>query len=174
MLIRKAEKRDIEGIAAVYSAVHTAEESGAVTIGWSRSVYPTRATAEASLERDDLFVMEENGEVIGAAIINQVQVDVYANAEWRYPAPEEQVCVLHTLVIDPKVGRKGYGKAFVAFYEEYARENGCPYLRMDTNERNVNARALYRKLDYTEIGIVPCVFNGLADVHLVLLEKYLG
>ncbi|MBE6970440.1 MAG: GNAT family N-acetyltransferase [Ruminococcaceae bacterium] len=174
MLIRSAEKQDIADVAAVYADVHSAEESGAVTIGWKRDVYPTRATAEASLGRGDLFVMEEAGEIIGAAIINQVQVDVYSGAAWRYPAPEEQVCVLHTLVIAPRLGRKGYGKAFVAFYEDYARAHGCLCLRMDTNERNTNARALYRKLGYEEIGIVPCVFNGLKDVRLVLLEKYLG
>lgn len=174
MLIRKATEKDIAGVAAVYAAVHTAEESGAVTIGWARDVYPTRATAEAALGRDDLFVMEEDGAILGAAIINQVQVDVYADAAWQYPAPEEQVCVLHTLVISPRLGRRGYGKAFVAFYEDYARQNDCPYLRMDTNERNANARALYKQLGYAEIGVAPCVFNGLTDVRLVLLEKYLG
>ena len=41
--------------------------------------------------------------------------------------------MLHTLVIDPEVSGRGYGKQFVAFYEEYARENGCKVLRMDTN-----------------------------------------
>ena len=174
MLIRKAEERDLDGIAAVFSDIHTAEESGAVTIGWQRDVYPTRATAEAALKREDLFVLEENDAILGSAIINQLQVDVYENASWQYPAADEEVMVLHTLVISPKAGRKGYGRAFVAYYEDYARKHGCPYLRMDTNERNVNARALYKKLGYKEIDIVPCVFNGLKDVRLVLLEKYLG
>ena len=32
----------------------------------------------------------------------------------------------------------------------------------------------YQKLGYTEIGIVPCVFNGIDGVQLVLLEKKLG
>ena len=36
------------------------------------------------------------------------------------------------------------------------------------------ARAMYKKHGYTEIGIVPTVFNGIEDVQLVLLEKYLG
>ncbi|MBQ0005716.1 MAG: GNAT family N-acetyltransferase, partial [Clostridiales bacterium] len=79
--------------------------------------------------------------------------------------------VLHTLVIDPAAARKGYATQFVDFYENYAREQGAPYLRMDTNERNTRARALYRKLGYEEIGIVPCVFNGIEGVQLVLLEK---
>jgi ribosomal protein S18 acetylase RimI-like enzyme len=57
------------------------------------------------------------------------------------------------------------------FYEKYAKENGCPYLRIDTNERNARARAFYKKIGYKEIGIVPCRFNGIEGVNLVLLEK---
>ena len=54
---------------------------------------------------------------------------------------------------------------------KYAVENGCPYLRIDTNELNANARSLYRKLGYKEVGIFPCEFNGLDKINLVLLEK---
>ena len=43
----------------------------------------------------------------------------------------------------------------------------------DTNARNMRARALYQKLGYREADIVPCVFNGLEGVQLVLLEKQL-
>lgn len=69
--------------------------------------------------------------------------------------------------------KKGYGKAFVAFYENYAKRHNCIALRMDTNVRNAKARNLYRKLGYEEIGVVKCVFNGIPDVQLVCLEKYL-
>ena len=57
------------------------------------------------------------------------------------------------------------------FYEKYALEQGCPYLRMDTNVRNAAARRLYARLGYKEIGIVDCEFNGIAGVRLVCLEK---
>ena len=50
---------------------------------------------------------------------------------------------------------------------------GCPYLRMDANEKNAAARRLYARLGYKEIGIVDCEFNGIAGVHLVCLEKSL-
>ena len=173
MLIRKAEAQDLNAISAVYDLIHTEEESGRLTIGWQRGIYPVFHTAQMALEQDDLFVMEDGGEIIGAAVINQMQVDVYANGQWEKEAPEEAVMVLHTLVISPLHAGKGYGKQFVRFYEEYALAHGCPHLRMDTNERNLAARALYKKLGYREAGIVPCVFNGLRDVRLVLLEKNL-
>ena len=174
MEFRKAVESDIPAIAQIYEDIHTAEESGDAAIGWIRGVYPTADTARAALKRGDLFVGMENGHVIGAAVINQLQVDVYEGAPWQYPADGEAVMVLHTLVISPALVRSGYGRRFVEFYEEYARAHACPYLRLDTNARNTRARALYRKLGYDEIAVVPCVFNGIEGVQLVLLEKNLS
>ena len=78
--------------------------------------------------------------------------------------------VLHTLVVSPKHGKKGYGKRFVKFYEEYAYNHGCKYLRMDTSSKNLIARKLYNKLGYKEVSILPSIFNGM-PFGLVCLEK---
>lgn len=172
-MIRRATESDIPAVAEIYEQIHTAEEAGQVTIGWIRGVYPTGDTARLALTRGDLFVQEENGTVVGAAIINQTQVDAYYEGRWQYEAEDSDVMVLHTLVISPLFGGKGYGKAFVGFYENYARTKHCHFLRMDTNCRNRRARAMYKKLGYREAGIVPCQFNGIPGVGLVLLEKAL-
>ncbi len=173
MVIRKARQDDLDGVEGIYERIHDAEEQGRSVIGWLRGVYPVRATAEAALERGDLFVLEDGGQITAAAILNQLQVPEYADCPWVYPAPDSQVMVLHTLVVDPLAQGKGYGRAFVAYYEDYAREHGCPYLRMDTNARNLRARELYAKLGYAEPGIVGCTFNGIPGVRLVCLEKRL-
>lgn len=174
-MIRKATAADIDAVASVYEHIHTAEESGEASIGWIRGVYPERETALAALERGDLFVEtdEIQGEsvVVGTAILNQTQVDVYEGAPWRYDVPADQVMVMHTLVIDPFVKGHGYGRRFAEYYEQYALSKGCHYLRIDTNARNTAARAFYKKLGYEEVDIVPCEFNGIPDVKLVLLEK---
>lgn len=41
-------------------------------------------------------------------------------------------------------------------------------------EWNSVARAMYRKLGYAEVGIVDTELQGLSNVSMVLLEKYLG
>ena len=66
--------------------------------------------------------------------------------------------VLHTLSVDPEYTGHGIGKAFIKFYEEYAVKHGCKALRMDTNALNTKARAMYKKLGFTESGIIPCTF----------------
>ena len=76
-------------------------------------------------------------------------------------------------MISPRAKGKGYGSAFVRFYEQYAEEHGWRELRIDTNARNLKARKLYHRLGYEEIGIVPTAFNGIPGIDLVLLEKTL-
>lgn len=171
--IRKGTPGDIPAVAAVYDRILKEEEAGRTSVGWVRGVYPTESTAREALEAGELFVMKEDGVLTAAARINRTQVPVYSQIPWRWEAPAERVMVLHTLVVDPLCRGRGCGTAFVAFYERYALERGCPYLRMDTNEKNTAARALYARLGYREAGVVPCVFNGIPGVGLVCLEKNL-
>ncbi|WWR16523.1 GNAT family N-acetyltransferase [Lachnospiraceae bacterium JLR.KK008] len=169
--IRKATRADVDGVAAIYEKIIAEEENGRASVGWKRGIYPQRATAQAAIERGDLFVEESNGSIVGTAVLNKTQVDIYEKARWQYNVPAEQVMVMHTLAIDPDVKGCGLGRAFAEFYETYALQNGCHYLRIDTNERNGSARRFYKKSGYQEIDILPCTFNGMEKVRLVLLEK---
>ena len=173
MMIRRATEADTEAVEKLYDDIHTAEEMGTLTTGWIRGVYPVRATAEMAVKRKELFVLEDDGSIRGAGIINGVQDESYRQTNWQYPAADTQVCVLHTLVISPAHSGRGYGRAFLRFYEQYARETGRMALRLDTNVKNTAARAMYAKHGYREIGIVPTQFQGIPDVKLVLLEKHL-
>lgn len=165
--IRPATADDLPRIEQIYDAIHTAEETGAASVGWARGVYPTRATAQAALDDGALFVLTDGGALVAAGRIDQAQVP------WQYAAPPEQVLVLHTLVVDPTIARRGYGTQFVRFYARRARALGCTVLRIDTNAKNVAARRLYARLGFREAAIVPCTFNGIAGVELACLEKRL-
>ena len=91
--IRKADAADLDAVVRVYEHVHDAEEAGPAQVGWVRGVYPVRSTAEAALERGDLFVEEADGAVVGTGIFNRLQADVYAGAPWQYDAPDDQIMV---------------------------------------------------------------------------------
>lgn len=172
---RKAEASDIDVVERIYDHIHDSEEAGLVTTGWIRGVYPVRDTALAALEREDLYVCENDGtgEILAAGIINRIQLDVYADCDWRYKAPDDKVSVMHTLVVEPSLTHQGTGSGFVRFWEELARGQGCEVLRLDTNKRNTVARGLYAFLGFEEAGIAPTVFNGIPGVELVLIEKKL-
>lgn len=172
-MFRRATENDIESIAEIYDEILTETEAGRMTTNWVRGVYPTKKTAETSVRCGDMFVEEDNGQIVAAARINQEQVAEYSEADWRYDASADQVMVLHTLVVSPKEKGKGYGSKFVAFYEQYALKQGCRCLRMDTSVENLGARALYKKLGYTEAGVIRSEFNGIHDMQLICLEKFI-
>ena len=171
-MIRKAAAADIPAIADIYARILELEEEKTST-GWLRGIYPVEATARAALGRGELYVYEEDGKVLASAIINQTQVDVYSMGAWAQPAEDSEVSVIHTLTVDPREYGRGIARAFLAFYENEARNAGMRALRLDTNAINTAARTMYKKLGYTEVGIAPCVFNGIPGVKLVLLEKVL-
>ena len=173
MIIRKATQKDVDAVAKIYEEIHGEESLGKITTGWLKGIYPVKSTAQNALEKDWLFVAEEDGKILSAAIINKYQGPIYEEATWEFEAGEDEVMVLHTLVVSPSSKHQGIGTQMVAFYEQYAAENGCMELRMDTNARTTTARKLYKKLGYKEVSIVPCVFNGIPDVNLVCLEKHL-
>ncbi|NLY46948.1 MAG: GNAT family N-acetyltransferase [Tissierella sp.] len=174
LMFRKANMDDIDRISEIYDEVHLEEEKGNTTTGWIKDVYPTRKTAKDAIMKGQMFVMEDNGQIVVTAKIDQEQMLGYLDASWNYDVEENQVMVLHTLAVSSVMKGKGYGSKFVDFYEKYALECGCHYLRMDTNEKNVIARRLYKKLGYKEVDILPSEFNGIEGVKLVYLEKKLS
>ena len=165
--IRKAAERDVLPVAVIYEHIISEEEAGRVCIGWQRGVYPTEHTAREAIAAGELFVMADGGEIVAAARINRTQVPEYADAQWEYTAPDDEIMVLHTLVVSPACAGRGYGTEFVHFYERYALENGYPYLRMDTNAKNTAARRLYARLGYKEVGIVDILVNNAGIIKRI-------
>ncbi len=172
-MIRKSNASDLAEVVKIYDKILEKESVKTMT-GWQKNRYPSQGTALEAHNNGELFVMEVKGEIVASAIINQKQLSDYSKCEWEYSAQNNEVMVIHTLVVDPEKSGKGYATDFISFYEDYALENGCRYLRLDTNEINSAARKLYHKLGYKESGIVLCEFNGIEGVHLVCLEKKLG
>lgn len=115
MQIRKAEKQDIPAVAAIFSAIHSAEEKGELTIGWVREIYPTEETARAALIRNDLFVMEKEGAIVASAIINRLQVPDYAKGQWLHAAHEDEVMVLIRFVFTRKLWTKAAARHLLLF-----------------------------------------------------------
>ena len=172
-MIRMATFGDLCRISDIYERIHEMEQAGRYTTGWIKGVYPTRQTARDAITCGSMYVMERSGTLVAAGKIDHIQPPSYTDINWSIPAVEHEVLVLHTLVVHPDYSGQGIAKTFIRAYENMAAEKGCTCLRIDTNARNTRARSLYKRLGYTERGIIPCCFNGIEGVELVCLEKLL-
>lgn len=172
--IIKATEKDIDAIVEIYNLIHKLEEEGKISIGWNKEIYPIKTTAENALSEASLFVMKIGDKVVGSSIINQFQPAGYAEVDWSFPARNDKVGVLHTLVVHPAFVNKGLGKEFVAFFEGYCRSLGYEVVRLDTQTKNIGPFNLYPKLGYRLAAIKDVPFQNLPiTVNLAMFEKKL-
>ena len=154
MLFRPAAESDLDAIERHYTELLTHEaETGRSTTNWSLGVYPIRQTAAAALAAGTLWVLEREGEPVASVILNHHQDDFYATIGWQYPAPPEQVLVVHTLCIPPRYAGQGLGRECVSRIKQLAAAMGCAVIRLDTWEHNVPANRLYPSLGYRYAGV---------------------
>ena len=116
-----------------------------------------------------------NGKVIAPILIVVILLALIGGSV--YQLQEDQYAVITTFGVPGVVNTSGLKfKIPVIQKKTIVSKNvqGFPIgYRMDTNERNQAARALYARLGYSEPSIVDCVFNGIPGVRLVCLEKTL-
>ena len=139
-MIRKAKNQDLDAVEKMYEEIITAPPLPDSSVGWILGVYPTRKTAEDALGREDLFVLEDEGRVVASAIINQVQVPSYREADWAYAAEDSEVMVLHTLCVFPTESKRVTADSLSHFMRTMPGNMVAPLFGW-TQTRKITARA---------------------------------
>lgn len=171
-MIRLANIQDITEVERIFHEILDKEAATISYTNWVKGKYPTKADAQKALDAGTLYVGEdEAGRLYGSVILNHIQPAEYAKIPWSIDGEGEEVLVIHTLCIRPDCARKGYGKEFVAFSEELAREKGCKAIRIDTYEGNTPAAKLYQSLGYRLAGSTLFHFQNVIWETLICLEK---
>jgi tRNA threonylcarbamoyl adenosine modification protein YeaZ/ribosomal-protein-alanine acetyltransferase len=72
-----------------------------------------------------------------------------------------------TICVRPALRRKGFGKMLLAHAERSLREQKAASLFLEVNASNEAARALYRRLGFTEAGRRPRYYRGTEDAIIM-------
>lgn len=147
-MVRLAVDTDLDSIEEGYHEHFIYErDHGAYTI-FKEGVYPTRKDAESALRNKALYVYEDNDMIMGSIILDGQQPDEYREIDWPSHAANDEVKVIHLLMVRPCMAGKGIGLALVNAALEIARKNLCVAVRLDTGEQNIPAVSLYKKLGF--------------------------
>ncbi len=160
----------VADIAAMYTELLVFEQEHGSNSNWKLGVYPTIAVPERAVPASTMYVLEEEGEVRGSMILNHLQAKEYADVPWLYPAEGEEVLVVHTLCIPPRMAGRGYGRAMVRFAQSQAARLGCRVIRIDTYEHNEPAKSLYLKSGFRIAGHGTSLLEGVIEEEQVFLE----
>ena len=170
-MFRPATASDLDTIERHYTELLTHEtETGRSTTNWALGVYPARETAAKAQAEGALYVLEEAGETVASVILNQHQDEFYAEINWQYSAPPEQVLVIHTLCIPPCHAGRGLGRQMVQYAKQHAAAMGCTVIRLDTWAGNTPAARLYQANGFSLCGRAEVLFQGRIPEELIFLE----
>ena len=173
-MIRKATFDDIELIEDTYNEHFKHEmKHGAFTI-FKKGIYPTRKDAERAVNHGTLYVYEENNSIAGSMIVDKVQPAEYRKITWGQTFANNEVMVIHLLMVRPSKAGKGIATALIRYAMELAKNNSCRALRLDTGSQNIPALSLYKKLGF-QIAATASMNVGSVIEHSghLFLEKLL-
>ena len=174
MMIRLARDTDLDSITQIYEEILDQEDTRPASYtNWQRGRYPTRDTAHQALKEGTLWVLEEEGAVCGCVNLNGIQLPEYSQIPWSISAAPDEVGVIHTLVIRPRLSGQGLARKLVDFCEAELRRQGKRVVRLDTYEGNHPASAMYPRLGYRFAGATEFFFQNLIHEVLNCYEKAL-
>ena len=107
-------------------------------------------------------------------IVDKVQPAEYTKILWNQTFANDEVMVLHLLMVRPSKAGKGIAASLVRYAMELAGNSSCKALRLDTGSQNIPALSLYKKLGF-QIAATGSMNVGNAIEHNghLFLEKLL-
>ena len=150
MIIRKANKTDLENIMKMYkSCVKGMLENG---INQWDDTYPNSQIISEDLNVGTYYVAEIDGTIIGGVNIDKNQDDTYLALDWEDKS--DSFLVVHRLGVKEEFWNKKIGKYLMLFTVKLVIEKELKSIRLDTYSGNPKAMEFYRRLGYAEIGTI--------------------
>ncbi|MGS0525908.1 GNAT family N-acetyltransferase [Zobellia nedashkovskayae] len=112
--------------------------------------YPNKEAFELDIERGELYVLEEDGQIIGTIVLSTLMDEEYVPIEWLTPSNNN--IYIHRVSVHPDLQGKGYAQKLMAFAENYARENKFASVRLDTFSQNKRNQKFYETRGFERLG----------------------
>ena len=152
MEIRLCREEDIAAAGAFYDSVVLYLESHINYPRWVYGVYPCLETVKERVPAQTQYICVENGQIIGAFVLNADPEGNYQKGNWSRYIPDGAYLVLHALATAPDMRRRGIGAEIIRFSVEKAKREGYKAIRLDTVPDNYPAKKMYEKNGFTYIG----------------------
>ena len=112
--------------------------------------YPNQEAFEKDIERNELFVLEIEEEIIGTVVVSTYMDDEYKEIKWL--TVNGKNIYIHRLSVHPENQGKGYAQDLMDFAEDYARKLNFLSVRLDTFSQNKRNQKFYETRGYQKLS----------------------
>ncbi len=147
-MIRRAKILEIHDILSIARAC-AAHLAARGIYQWNEH-YPTKQVFEQDIRRGELFIVENQTQIIGFIVISTLMDKEYEEVVWLTPSHKN--VYIHRLAVHPEWQGRGYARQLMDFAENRARETNCVSIRLDTFSQNQRNQSFYQQRGYTQLG----------------------
>lgn len=166
--MERAREADLEQICTFYQRVIADLERRTNYPLWTWGVHPSAPMLKEALERNELMLLKENGQMIACAMINP-ELEGEEQIDWNGSSP---LCI-HLLAIDPALGKRGLGAQFVSMLVEWIRHQGADSIRLNLIEGNLPARHVYAQNGFISKGHIAILLDDEGELPFEMMELIL-
>ncbi|WP_179375420.1 GNAT family N-acetyltransferase [Winogradskyella wichelsiae] len=111
--------------------------------------YPNAAAFAKDVEHEELYVLKINNNILGCIVISKLMDSEYVPVKWL--TNNVHNVYIHRLAVHPKHQGLGYAQNLMDFAEEFATENNCSSIRLDTFSQNKRNQKFYELRGYKKL-----------------------
>ncbi|MBQ6478335.1 MAG: GNAT family N-acetyltransferase [Erysipelotrichaceae bacterium] len=168
-MIRLAEKSDLKRLKTFYDDVIDHQKYDCYGAAWTKDIYPSENDLRKHLKDDLFYILEEKGNIAGAACISMGEDDNYRNAPWSFKLKEDEIAVLHLMAIHPDCRGMGLSEKLLCFIMKDI-SGRVKVIHLDAIEGNKRAVKLYEKAGFRSIGLYEVFYEDTGKIKVELME----
>jgi len=150
-MIRLAKNEEIDQILAITRAcAHKMSANG--IFQWNED-YPSREAFEHDLKRKELYVLENDGNLMGCIVISTFKDLIYNDVQWLTENDKPSIYI-HRLAVHPDNQGQGNAQKLMVFAENWAKKGDFQSVRLDTFSQNIRNNRFYEQRGYHKLGNV--------------------
>ena len=133
--------------------------------------YPSIEKFQQDIIRKELYVLEENDEILGIIVLSENMDEEYIPVSWL--THSEKNIYVHRLATHPDSWGKGFGQKLMDFAEEFARKLDFTSIRLDTFSLNKRNQTFYETRGYQKLEDIYFPKQSAAPFHCyeLVLQK---
>lgn len=165
--LRKAKIEEAEKILKFYQDIIDSIRQSEFKPKWGKH-YPDLEFVKASIEKREMHVYSNEGDIIAGVVLNNRFDPEYENVDWMVDAKPQETLIIHAFAVASNYAGKGIGKEIFTHIKSTAEKNNQKTIRLDIIDGNVGARKVFEKFGFEYVDTVEIFHEaiGLEKFHL--------
>lgn len=170
MKLRCAEEKDYTNIRDFYYFLIESMKKTEFNPVWEKDKYPTQDFLIASIKNHELYVAQNDRDILACMVVNCLYNDGYREVKWSVDAEDSELLVIHALGVHPGYVGRGIAKEMVRYVIEVGKKKGIKTIRLDVLEGNIPAEKAYTRMGFQYITTLKLCYEDIGWANFKVYE----